>query len=653
MFWQFGFERIHMTKNRGWAQISESPRSFFFAPNDSLPKGEISTQTGLSTEHASIILPSLIALLIALTLAPAAAAADPNYYGYYPGTVMSLGIGLSPEDLTAPKVKCIDSQRTPLDRGALSTRFYVFAVSSAYEMKQAQKLDARVDASYLTVSAEGHYEVNDQRDYSGSDLTLVITAESEFPRQGLSPPIKLRTDAATLLHNDVKEFDRTCGSRLIVAEREGSKVSAIVTIRDVKSDVRNKVRAGASISGGYGPISGTAKFEAGKELNNASSEHRVEVEIASTGGEGFGKLAGTIAALSSFEAIQGELAKYLGSFTLTNPAPIGFFVGSMPGRNVPNEDLWSDEKTAKLGLLSSAYRTSKALSNQIDAVLRHDDPRSHVFKPDQMDQLLAFKPKLDHYLSQIAKTHRVCLQDSGVNEAACTVSESHPNTPAFFLPITTRPYLEIGIIVDGVLLNSTRAAAVLGDPGGGTILDRVKRRDGNARSATVVIVVNDNYLLDATVWLGGMLDMSSQASAKVFYPAASKGNRLVSSATGNLVISLGTEASDDFKKYDLSLSSLAVFVGAYASELNTSFGSTGPSSSSFYYVGVDTRDYFGKHLLVDVLYNFNWKVRGNQIDVSLTPASGHLLGGTYKTQKKLEQMSFEDYVTRYLPVDRQ
>ena len=61
--------------------------------------------------------------------------ADPTYYAFHPMSVMSLGLGFNPSDMSQAKIRCIDADIGDLETGALNTQFRTLYVTNHEQMQ--------------------------------------------------------------------------------------------------------------------------------------------------------------------------------------------------------------------------------------------------------------------------------------------------------------------------------------------------------------------------------------------------------------------------------------------------------------------------------------------------------------------------------------
>ena len=178
-----------------------------------------------------------LSLPLLSTVSPAE---NPTYYDFHPQSVMSLGRGFSVEDLTKAKQSCVDFEPVPLDLGSLGTVATVQLVKNSSELKTALGMDMNVDVSALVYKASANLSYSQDSLFRQEDATLVIRFATEYARTGMKKQ-KLSPEAQALLDaGDLPAFEEMCGSQMVIIERRGSSVSAIVTFRNIESETKSK-----------------------------------------------------------------------------------------------------------------------------------------------------------------------------------------------------------------------------------------------------------------------------------------------------------------------------------------------------------------------------------------------------------------------------
>jgi hypothetical protein len=341
----------------------------------------------------------------------------PNYFGYHPMSVMSLGLGHSPEDLSQARLRAIEYTEKAAEGGALSTEFAIVLVADSTQLKDALHLDLKVDASYLVFKGSNSFAYDQSALFSADAATVVISATSEYARLTMAGAHLSKEAKALISAGQMADFEQTYGSRYVVMERRGASVSVIVTITGLSIADKSKLAAGLEGSGSWGPLGAGAKLHFESELERASKAGRLNIQVVATGGEGFGGLADLVKALSANpEALKNifeALGVYLKQFNAKNSVPIGFHTASMkdfgwkPAKEPANR--WTDLTLRRLLEIVDRYRATIRNLDQIRSLLRHTDPRDVLLQAEQVAELRAAIPKYEQYLYRLAITHKMLL----------------------------------------------------------------------------------------------------------------------------------------------------------------------------------------------------------------------------------------------------
>ncbi|WP_348261771.1 hypothetical protein P8935_18450 [Telmatobacter sp. DSM 110680] len=477
-----------------------------------------------------------------LCFAQPSLANDPTYYEFHPQSIMSLGLGFSVSDLTQAKSPCVEYVRHPLETGSLSTEATIRMVSNTQELRESLSMDASVDVSYLMFKGSSHFSFSQENLFSAKDINFVLKFSNEYARIGMQG-LHLTQRAQMLLDKgDVATFKSECGTRLVLIEHRGATVAAIVTLHEVDSTSRSQYAG--SLSGGInlGALSGDMKASIAGEMDRAARDKRISVQVVSTGGDGFGALSTLVSQDVSgkdvFGSLQQALGNYIKGFNNDNAAPIGFSVGPMLGLTEVDNDLWSLEKERRLGLLVDEYRADAIHQTEIDSILAGRDPRADLYSETQLKELKTLAVPLDDYMNRISQIHSACKGATVSNLSICRVPEPKPIIPKFLQPIS--PLMgQWFICVDGVAWSPLKSRTFFEDPGGGTILERVRRRLPNAKSAAVVFSVKGR-IVDEELLVGVGHPLEG-FQVKVFYPDKTKGDALVA---GNAQMALVVGSGD-------------------------------------------------------------------------------------------------------------
>jgi hypothetical protein len=523
-------------------------------------------------------------------------AETPTYYAYSPQTVMSLGYGFSVEDLSKQKQRCVDFDLDTLDNGALGTLATIQMVSSATQLKKALGVDVAVDVSYLFFHGSSSFNYSEENLFREQDATLVLKFSTEYGRVGMKHQQLTKDAQALLTASQFTAFESMCGSQMVIVEHRGATVAAIVTLRNIDSAI--KANYSGSLSGGMdlGFMSGSMSASLRGEMQQASQDGRLEIQVVSTGGNGFADLSSTVKAAAgsqanAFDKIVDALGDYIAKFSKDNAAPIGFSVGPMIGYAQAKENLWNVRKQVLLADIVEEYRHYDSVLNDFDSIVRHQDPRAELYSHDQIKQLEDLRKPLGQYLDALAVIHEACKAAQTTELVKCNQPATKPTVPTFYEPIIP-PSNFVTLMVDGKLWTRGQARAVFGDPGGGSLLDRVRRRQPEAKQATRVIVIESNKILDVALRLGRGDPYDTQL--KIFYPQALQG--VTSEGQPSEMLTMGDDDGD------LNLKSIGLAVAA-SEQCRDGVRYPNWGSSKLY---VSVRDALGQITRIDIAsYGFS------------------------------------------------
>jgi hypothetical protein len=525
----------------------------------------------------------LLGLLVQLPLY--ADSGDPKYYAFYPTSVMSLGKGFSPKDLTEAKLPCLVVEPTPLESGALGTEATIQVVSNAQQLREALTLDANVDVSALLFKGNAHYNFSQENMFSSRDISLVIKFSTEYGRIGIKSYTE-STRAAQLLHDgDLPTLKDECGTHVVLIEHRGASVAAIVTMKD--SDTTQKSKYTGSLSAGMnlGALSGSMSASVSGDLDRAAHDRRLAIQVVSTGGDGFGALKALVATdVESqdqvFAKIQKALGDYIGTFNASNAAPIGFSVGPMPGLAAAETDLWNIDKQRRLAALVDEYRKYDATETDIKRILNGGDPREQVYSATDLARVPQIESDVSRYLNRLAGIHAKCKASTVSTLDSCRVPTSErPHIPAFLKPIS-EPSGMYFLVVDGKPWSDLKSRAVFEDPGAGTVLERAQRRQAGARSANIVYSLRED-ITDAQAIIG---DYPNGSPVIVFYPGQSRGDKTLQNPEQLAVTVDGSETPD------IDLTRIA---WAYANGRQCGTGTRVSTANGIFTISLRARDVYG------------------------------------------------------------
>src|ERR1700730_13915370 len=118
----------------------------------------------------------LIPLLLISLPSAAEQEPDPSFYAFHPMSTMSLGTGFSPSDVGRSKIRCIEGEESPLEKGALATQFTTKLVTNSEQLQTSLGLDTKIDASYLVYKGGASFSFKYSMSSSEDSATLVVTA---------------------------------------------------------------------------------------------------------------------------------------------------------------------------------------------------------------------------------------------------------------------------------------------------------------------------------------------------------------------------------------------------------------------------------------------------------------------------------------------
>jgi hypothetical protein len=442
------------------------------------------------------------------------AAAHADEYQFHPQSVLSLGRGFDPTDLTKAKVPCATFDKDALGPGgAGDTEFTTTVVTNASQLRETLNIDLRVAASYLAFKGSSTFSYNHASLFRSNSVNFVVKAKTEFSRMSYKNFVVLPAAQRLLDAHDVRGFSEMCGTQLVSIERDGAMVAAIVNIVDVDQQVSNQITASLSAQGGWGPVSASAKTSIHREMETASKEGRVLVNVVSTGGPGFGALSDTVKAVSSksgsYDAIIDTIAKYIKEFTAANAAPLFYSASAFPGLSDAQQDIMSQQRQDKLLALVDIYQSVQQQVDSVRAIAAKRDVRAEVLSSAEIEELRAFLPTISKYSDEIAATYARCKTTPEDKLNVCDPQGDAPESPVD-IPPQGPPIAGWRVIVgDDVVFSSAKSQLVLQDPelqrGRRQKIIDIVRSGGyapNARHVDVGYVVKQPYLADVTFRIG-------------------------------------------------------------------------------------------------------------------------------------------------------
>lgn len=302
---------------------------------------------------------ALCSTLVAITALPtvvyaddvANTTADPRNYGDAPHSGLKLGHGISARNVNVGKMPCIIFQEERIDPAAANSTITVSFVRDQQQLLKTLDVDVKAQASAWGASADFGMSKSLSMKFSADSAVLLVTASSDFGRWGLkaTPKAELTPEAQTLLA-DPRVFEDKCGSRYVNLEWRSASVSAIITIANISSDLREAIKMNFGASGSYGAVSGSLKAAFASELSKAAKQSRVTSAVHAKGGmgvEGLGNLVtASISGADPLGEIGKTLAAYIKNINASNAFPVAYQVRSMSDFGWRPEAmlLWTDDE---------------------------------------------------------------------------------------------------------------------------------------------------------------------------------------------------------------------------------------------------------------------------------------------------------------------
>lgn len=362
----------------------------------------------------------LLVLNCAMSMfASVSANAEINYLPYRPelGDNFSLGTGVDIRSLTSPRNKCTVESIADSDLvdgpGAGDTTFKSYFVSDESHIAESLGVSAQVEARYLNAKLAASYGFSKQRQRTERTVSVLVIAKSVYSNRVLRS-VTIAPNYAAMNDHD---FLAACGTHYAQAQHRASYLSALVTLSRVSETNRQKINAALSASGGYGPFSGSAKAAFNEERSSDTSHTRVDIEIVSFGGPGFGAAGDLIKSQVrsgevSIDDLGSKLAELVKTFTADKAFTTGYTIVRWPGRG-SSITPWAIEKERKLAELAQAYSAIDEVVSNLEPLLRQPNPDERVkyFAASTLQYYAALLPKLRVYRQQIRTSHAACMSN--------------------------------------------------------------------------------------------------------------------------------------------------------------------------------------------------------------------------------------------------
>lgn len=222
------------------------------------------------------------------------------------GSAVTIGSGLDVDLINQQRYTCLDFVPGDVEwfdgAGAVSTTANIQLVTDYKSLAKTLDLEvdykSKADVSVLSLSAGAAVDLNVKysdfaKDESRS-LAIVLKAESDYGRKGLSN-YKLKKEFSDLIsQGDYAGYRGRCGTHTVVAERRKALVSVVIKISNVTSETKRSIeglyRTSFSGSGSLDIAKLNAKVDAAAKWKNlietASKVGDLSVSFESRGGAG-------------------------------------------------------------------------------------------------------------------------------------------------------------------------------------------------------------------------------------------------------------------------------------------------------------------------------------------------------------------------------
>lgn len=451
---------------------------------------------------------SIVGIALVCTAAPAFAGL-PAAYDFYPGSPLQLGANFDPNFVTVAKPPCLKFTVDTASQGAVNTQFKERLVTTASSLRSALGVDASLDIRYLTSRGNASFSYNEAKYFRRDSVSFVITAYTEYGTRNVIA-VELLEDAKKALQIGPQTFESLCGSRFVKLERRGASVSAVVTLESVDQQFKQDVATEAAGSGEFGAASASFKVKFQQQMERASQEGRLSVDVLSTGGAGFGALSDLIKQSAvkpgGYSAIIGALGNYIEKFTQENAAPLAYIPADIPGIELAKIDLWPVQREKMLSDLVSEYRLFSTYDSELRGIVNEGDPRSTLISTVKRKQLQGAAANFADYLIKLAAAHRSCLESTSTDLTPCSLPGGRPDPNMIPAPLYA-PSASVRLVsissdnYTGIYWPATQSRGVVSQPDAAatSLLDRARRVEGDqGLPVGLALVIQDPYFVDAT-----------------------------------------------------------------------------------------------------------------------------------------------------------
>jgi hypothetical protein len=203
-------------------------------------------------------------------------------YDKHPKAPLSLGVGFSPDRIDQPRLDCF-SYTEQTQTSVEGQKIKLTYVESAFDTYDAEGFDAAVSARYLTFDASASLAQKLSAAIHSDAVTIVVRSEGIFKTIRAADPVpKLRYQK--LLDNKAyPDFERACGSRLVIKDYRGAKLFLILTITKYDRKELSDFKASVEASGGVLVAGGSLKASFNRLVTKAVGDRAVTVDVTAEG----------------------------------------------------------------------------------------------------------------------------------------------------------------------------------------------------------------------------------------------------------------------------------------------------------------------------------------------------------------------------------
>lgn len=389
--------------------------------------------------------PLVLALTAMIATLTNTAKADEDYvYKYHPAASMRLGKGIDPAKPNLPKWLCLDYSKTTEDHGTKELKYESFLVSDSNALKASLLMDTSVEASVLAYKGKGSFSLSSEVEVNKNSMNVVIRAHAFYRDLSIDNWTVKPRFQKLLDDGKIKEFTAHCGSRIVSTVKEGVVMAVMISVDNLSDSEKLKWRSEVEASGGFGPLSGSAKslFEA--TFSRHAEHNEVRFSVYAQGGAGLEAFADAASSLvkgstASIDGLSTSLHQAWKGLSADNGTALVFYTTTLPGVDDSYENLMSDRKEAALRTIADEYRET-SLNYKIvhDFIVNHIDPRHKRIPFFVEKEAFGELPKIKTYTSELAKIHERCLNATlDKLEQAC----ESPTRPEMFYFSTLRESL--------------------------------------------------------------------------------------------------------------------------------------------------------------------------------------------------------------------